>query len=45
VGFPLSHFYLKTKEDAASETCYCCFDGAGGGDCGGGHCHFVHPFA
>jgi hypothetical protein len=42
VGFPLSQFYLKTQEDAASETC---FDGVGGVDCGGGHCHLVNPFA
>jgi len=35
---------VKTEEDAAPETF--CFDGAGGsGDCGGGHCHLVHPFA
>ena len=39
VGFPLSQFYLKTQEDAGSETC--CFDG----DCGGGQCHLFHPFA
>jgi len=43
VGFPLSHFYLKTQEVAASERC--CFDGACGGDSGGGQCHLVHPFA